>query len=76
VQYFNPDKVNTSDFQFRDISADELRGMFDMANYIIRHKPNSSKHERKLARYLLKACYWIEREAYLTVKGIANGKEV
>jgi hypothetical protein len=70
---FNPDKVDTSDFEFLNISVDELRGVFDSANHTFEKIKNGnvvSKHEKRMARYLLKAYYWIEREAYATVKGI------
>jgi hypothetical protein len=71
MKYFNPDKVDISDFQFRDISADEFRGMLDLAQFTLKlNRQGTTRRERKLARYLLKAYYWIEREAYATVKGI------
>jgi hypothetical protein len=71
MQYFNPDKIDKSDFETRDIWADELHGMFDSVDGILNFRgrknwrPNimATRREKRLARKLLQAAKWIEREA-------------
>jgi hypothetical protein len=66
---FNTDKVDTSDFDYRDITIDELYGMLDCAKATLeKPRKDTTRHEHKLAQYLLKAYKWIEREAYLTLR--------
>lgn len=71
MRYFNRTKIDTTDFDDRDISVNELYGMIDCASHTLKQPRSKIKrHERKLAAYLLKAAKWIEREAYFNGAGI------